>query len=245
MEKKYRYLILLTLVLIGMQGVMLCKASCSNDFTVSDSASKKTTVFKKKKSKKTYTVTLPAIDGIRFKNKKQNNELIPKPSLWKHISPIITHIDDSMITVKFHPHMDRKAAKEFRLAVKKIEDNESQSTEEKENSYFLLAYSDSATVRLASIKSIRFSRFNFKTKKFYSKDKAGFNEQRIPRVVSTAFRSATVLGGIYVLASVSAAHFPVACVVVGLKVVCWDFAGYLVSTKGINFKRWELKPLRN
>lgn len=198
-------------------------------------------VFQKKNSKKTYTIHLPTVEEIIFKNKRWGKTVVPKPSLWKHIAPIITHLNDSLVTVKFHKRMNREEAKEFNLVLQELKRSKAFTRQEKEYKYFMLAYPDSAIIPIDSIKKFRFSRFNSRKKHFYSDIRAGFNEQRNPELVKSIFSASTILVGVYILASVSAAHFPIAFAVVATKVIIWDMAGYLVSTKGINLKRW--KPL--
>lgn len=198
--------------------------------------------FKRLNTNRTYSITLPTVCEIKFKNKKSGKIIVPKPSYWKHVAPIITHMTDSLLTVKYHKPMTRQEAKEFNEIVQELKRSKALTREEKEFKYFMMAYPDSVIIPLDSLRSMRFSRFNSVKKKFYSDFRAGFNEQRNPEMAQATFRFITLSVGIYVLATVSAESFPIAFTAVAAKVLIWDLAGHLVSTKNIRLNHW--KPIK-
>ncbi len=198
-----------------------------------------TVVFQKKDSQKTYEVTLPAENGIQMKDRKAKMEWIV--GTWQHVPSIITNINDSIVTVKFQKRMDLKAIREFNKKRKEIRKDRTLSTVEKEDRYFELAYTESVSVPIDSIESIRFSKFNGKNKKFYNSTfKIGFNEYLKRTNVVSTISIAPLYIELILIASTSLS-FP-AVAVVGLGACSASFLiNSFVLTKKINFKKWELK----
>ncbi len=135
-----------------------------------------TVVFQNKKDpQKIDTITLPTLCGIRFYHYKDWKKFFPADSNARHIllkqanqQPIIiTHIDDSLITLKYQKILTFKTGREYKQKCKKIREDETLSNIEKENAYFKLTYTDSVKVPIRLVKSIFVSKFN---------NKLGFNE---------------------------------------------------------------------
>ncbi len=203
-----------------------------------------TVVFQNKKNpEKTYEVTLPATHNIRFKSRKTRRVLNGTTS-WLYIDKIgpgiITHISNSTVTIKFHPIIKKKINREYSNALKKIRKDETLSKEEREKKYFELTYTDSVQVPLESIKSMGFSKFNNKHKKFNTF--GGFNEQRKKNFVTSTSDFTCALIPLIIVPAVMAGTITLSVILlVESAILVTSILPRAIATKRINLNHWELK----
>lgn len=225
------------------------KAAATDSNKVKKSAySIETIVFQNKKNpNKTYEITLPTTQRISFISRKAistlNFDNASNPNgRYLFRGGIITHMNDSLITIKYQRFINMKISREYAKELRKIRKDKTLSDEEKENKYFHLTYTDSVIVPLKLLKSIRFSRFNNKNKKFYNTNWGhGFNEQIKPTFIWGIYTESALIGEILFLAPVSLAALPVALSLYGVTAIGGIILTDATITKKINLKRWELK----